>query len=121
MIELRPGVYLDRVGREIAGAQAGYYVEILDDTERPRGTGGYYVAIWNEVEMFDEWYLTADDLARRFDESRVDWLSEQDSEAVTSRPHLSERSAAALELIERFNQRRADRQAEQGPARDPDN
>src|SRR5437773_10390348 len=88
MIELRPGVYLDRVGREILGAQAGYYVEVLDDTERR--TGGYFVAIWNEIEMFDEWYLTADDLARRFDRYPVEWLSEQDSEMVTSRPHLGE-------------------------------
>ena len=119
MIELRPGVYLDRVGREIRGAQAGYYVEILDDTERARGTGGYYVAIWNEVEAFDEWYLTADDLVRRFDESRVEWLSEEDSDAVTGRPHLGEPSAAGLELIERFNQRRAERQAERGPVPDP--
>jgi hypothetical protein len=120
MIELRRGVYLDRVGREIRGAQAGYYVEILDDTERPRGTGGYYLAIWNEVEAFDEWYVTADDLARRIDESPVEWLSEEDSKAVADRPHLGEPSAAGLELIERFNQRRAERQAEQAPARDPD-
>jgi hypothetical protein len=120
MIELRPGVYLDRVGREITGRQAGYYVEVLDDTERPQGTGGYYVAIWNEIEGFDEWYLTADDLVRRFDTHPVEWLSEQDSETLTGRPHLGERSAAALELIERFNQRRAERQAEQGPSRAPD-
>ena len=120
MNELRPGVYIDRVGRETTGAQTGYYVEVLDDTERPRGTGGYYIAIWNETELFDEWCLTADDVARRFDARPVEWLSEQDSETVTGRPHLGEPSPAALELIERFNQRRAERQAEQGPAQAPD-
>jgi hypothetical protein len=115
MIELQPGVYLDRVGIETTRAQTGYYVEVLDDTEGR--TGGYYVAIWNETEMFDEWYLTADDVAQRFEIYPVEWLSEQDSESVTGRPHLGEPSAAALELIERFNQRRAERHAEQGPAR----
>ncbi|HEY3832669.1 MAG TPA: hypothetical protein VGO03_10280 [Acidimicrobiia bacterium] len=74
------------IGRIVEGEHRGFYVEVDDDTERSRGTGGYYVLLWDQNVGYDEWYESADAMRAAIEERwRVDWLSEDESAAVLGR------------------------------------
>jgi hypothetical protein len=73
------GIPIGVVGRFTSGPESGLYIEVDDDTERPRGSGGYYVLLWDGSESADEWYATADDLPHAFEGRRVEWLSAEEA------------------------------------------
>jgi hypothetical protein len=45
------GVPIGVLGRVMSGASSGLYIEVDDDTERPKGTGGYHVLLWNASQV----------------------------------------------------------------------
>jgi hypothetical protein len=84
--EVRPGIPIGLVGRLVTGRDAGFYVEVDDDSERKGGTGGFYVLTWTAEVGYDDWYESADDLASAFSSyGPVEWLSEQESATVPGR------------------------------------
>jgi hypothetical protein len=84
------------VGRVVAGPEAGFYIEVDDDTRstrRPKGTGGFYILTWNGSVGYDEWYETAEDAASGLSARTVEWLSEAESAAIPGRHRHDETSA----------------------------
>jgi hypothetical protein len=73
------------VGRVTAGPNAGLYIEIDDDTKRPRGSGGYYILLWNDAVGYDEWYESAGDVMSVLPKRRIEWLSEVESASIPGR------------------------------------
>lgn len=79
------GIPVGVVGRVSSGPNSGLYIEVDDDTVRPKGTGGYYVVLWDASEGYDEWYETADALRASFDYRTVDWFTPEQSAAIPGR------------------------------------
>lgn len=73
------------VGRIVAGENAGFFIEVDDDTRRPGGSGGWYVLVWNEEVGYDEWYETADDLPGALEGRRIEWMTSEESALVPGR------------------------------------
>ena len=46
---------LGRVGRVLGGRYEGFWVLVDDDTNRPKGTGGYSVLWWTPDDGHDDW------------------------------------------------------------------
>ncbi|MCU1389822.1 MAG: hypothetical protein JWL72_3160 [Ilumatobacteraceae bacterium] len=82
--EMRVGV----VGRVVSGDHEGFFIEVDDDSERPKGTGGFYVLRWNDKHGFDDWFETKADVVDAFSEGHyglVEWMSEEQSVAIRGR------------------------------------
>ena len=79
------GIPIGLVGRITAGQDSGLYIEVDDDTERPRGSGGYYLLLWDASKSADEWYATAEDLRYAFEGRPVEWFSAEDSAVIPGR------------------------------------
>ena len=73
------------VGRVHGGRYDGFFVEINDDTSRPRATGGWYVLWWNGIEGYDDWVESEDRLPALLRDIEVEWLSPEESAAVPGR------------------------------------
>jgi hypothetical protein len=73
------------VGRVGAGPHTGLFVEVDDDTRRPRGTGGFYILFWDESVGYDQWYESAEDVASVLPKLNVAWLSEAESATIPGR------------------------------------
>jgi hypothetical protein len=69
----------------VSGPNAGRFVEVDDDTQRPKGTGGYYVFLWSDAEGYDEWYENADLLPGAFAHREVEWFTSEESAAIPGR------------------------------------
>jgi hypothetical protein len=85
MSDAHAGFPIGLVGRVIDGPNAGLYIEVDDDTQRPGGTGGFYVLLWDTSVGYDEWYESSDGVVLALRDRRVEWLSEAESAAVPGR------------------------------------
>jgi hypothetical protein len=75
-----------RVGRVLNGPHEGFWIEIDDDTKRPRGTGGFYILWWRSPsEGYDDWVGSWDDVVAFLSDTRVDWLDEAQSQQIPGR------------------------------------
>jgi hypothetical protein len=79
------GIPVGVVGRIVSGTNEGLFVEVDDDTQRPNGTGGFYVLLWSDTEGYDEWYEKATDLPLVFEHRQVEWLTPQESASIPGR------------------------------------
>ena len=79
---------VDVVGRVVSGEHEGFFVEVDDDTERPKGTGGWYVLRWNDEVGYDDWFETKADVIGAFSEGhygQVEWMSAEQSVSIPGR------------------------------------
>ena len=82
--EMRVGV----VGRVVGGEHGGFVIEVDDDSERPRGTGGWYVLLWNDETGYDDWFETKAHVVGAFNEGhygQVEWMSAEQSASIPGR------------------------------------
>jgi len=59
-------------GLIIYGDYCGWKIIIYDDQEG--STGGYYIYIKNEDQIFDYWFEKKEDLENQLNEFKVKWL-----------------------------------------------
>ena len=61
-------------------------MEIDDDTQRLRGTGGYYVLWWRDAaEGYDDWLETWDGVRDLLADVEIEWLTADESRDIPGR------------------------------------
>jgi hypothetical protein len=79
------------VGRLLSGPEAGFFIEVDDDTTRPGGSGGYYILTWTPANSYDIWLETWDDVVISFEDMEVEWLSPEESSRIAGRHRHGQR------------------------------
>ncbi len=84
VVEMRVGV----VGRVVSGKRNGFFIEVDDDSERPHGSGGWYVLVWGGETAYDDWFESKGHVIEAFTEGeygQVEWLSPEQSAKISGR------------------------------------
>lgn len=86
--QLPSGIPLGLAGRIVEGRRAGFFIQVDDDTERPRprGTGGWHVVYWDADTAHDDWFLNAGDVPAAFADITVEWSTENGITDVDGAP-----------------------------------
>jgi hypothetical protein len=72
------------VGRVGGGRYDGFFIEVDDDTQRPGGTGGFYL-YWSGSEGYDNWVESEGEVLAFLDTLDIDWMSPEGSTAIPGR------------------------------------
>ena len=62
-----------------------FYVELDDDSERPGGTGGYYILYWNGNEGYDDRVPSSEEIPTMIKGLDIEWLSAEESSLIPGR------------------------------------